>query len=107
MRQRLQLLRPVTAVTNGETVETFTPAFRVWADVSIPTIKGQLGEMALAGGVEACKTLYRIVVSRLPEEVTARWRLMLGLKQCEIVALERSAEKGAIFIYLLAREVLP
>lgn len=106
MRQRLQFLRPATAVQHGETVETFTPAFRVWADVSIPTIKGQLGEMALAGGAEANKTLYRIAVSRLPEDVTTRWRLFLGLKQCEIVALERTSDKGAIFTYLLAREVL-
>jgi|DewCreStandDraft_4_1066084.scaffolds.fasta_scaffold04830_11 head-tail adaptor len=105
MRQRLQFLRPAAAVVNGETVETFTPAFRVWGDVSIPTVKGQLGEMALAGGAEASKTVYRIQVSRLPEEVTARWRVFLGLKQCEIVACEKTADKGAIFTYILAREV--
>ncbi|GIU78808.1 MAG: hypothetical protein KatS3mg005_2046 [Bryobacteraceae bacterium] len=106
MRQRLQFLRPAVTVQNGETVETFTPAFRVWGDVSIPTVKGQLGEMSLAGGPEASKTVYRIVVSRLPEDVTTRWRLFIGLKQCEIVAAEKTSDKGAIFTWLLAREVL-
>lgn len=107
MRRRLQFLRPAVTVQNGEKVETFSPAWRVWGDVSIPSAQGQLGETSLSGGPEAGKTVYRITVSRLPEEVTTRWRVFVGLKQCEIIAVEKTAGKGAIFTYLLAREVLP
>lgn len=106
MRRRIEFLRPAAAVVNGETVEVFSPAYRVWADVTIPTVKGQLGEMALAGGAEASKTVYRIVVSRLPAEVTMRWRLRLEGREMEVVALEKTADKGAIFTYILAQEVV-